>query len=101
MFIIDHTPPVIAALTATPEGDGVRVRFQARDDLSVLKEAALSADGDEWLEVAPEDGIFDAREKSFDILVPKDRVKGNRVLVRVTDAQNNEQTALASIGAKK
>ena len=101
VFIIDHTPPVIAALTAMPEGDGVRVRFQAHDDLSVLKEAALSADGSEWLEVAPEDGIFDAREKSFDILVPKDRIKGNRVLVRVTDAQNNEQTAMASIGAKK
>ena len=79
----------------------MRVRFQAHDDLSVLKAAALSADGDEWLEVAPDYGIFDAREKSFNILVPKDRVKGNRVLVRVTDAQNNEQTAMTSIGAKK
>ena len=101
MFIVDHTPPVISALTAVPEGDGVRVRFQAQDDTSLLKAAALSADGDAWLEVVPEDGLFDAREKSFNVLVPRDRVKGNRVLVRVTDAKNNEQTAMTTIGAKK
>jgi hypothetical protein len=79
----------------------VRVRFQARDETSVLKEAALSADGDAWLEVAPEDGLFDARDKTFSVLVPRDRIKGNRVLARVTDVMNNEQTAIAVIGARK
>jgi hypothetical protein len=101
VFTVNHTPPVITAFTAVPEGDGVRVRFQARDETSVLKEAALSADGDAWLEVAPEDGLFDARDKTFSVLVPRDRIKGNRVLARVTDVMNNEQTAIAVIGARK
>ncbi len=100
-FIIDHTPPVISALTAVPEGDGVRVKFQARDETSVLKAAALSADGTAWLELVPEDGIFDTGEKTFSALVPRDRVKGNRVLVRAVDAKNNEQTASVAIGAAK
>ena len=100
-FIVDHTPPVITALTAVPEGDGVRVKFQARDESSMLKEAALSADGDAWLELVPEDGIFDTRDKTFNVLVPRDRIKGSRVLVRVTDAKNNEQTATVVIGAAK
>jgi hypothetical protein len=100
-FTVDHTPPAIAALTAVPEGDGVRVKFLARDETSVIKEAALSADGDGWLEIVPEDGVFDAREKSFSVLVPRDRIKGSRVLVRITDAKNNEQTAIAAIGPRK
>jgi len=100
-FIVDHTPPVISGLSAVPEGDGLRVRFLARDETSVLKEAALSADGNAWLELVPEDGIFDAKEKSFNVLVPADRIRGNRVLVRATDAKNNEQNASVAIGAGK
>ncbi|MDR3671135.1 MAG: hypothetical protein P4L36_09830 [Holophaga sp.] len=100
-FIVDHTPPVISAFTAVPEGDGVRVKFTAQDETSVLKEAALSADGSAWLEVVPEDGLFDAKEKTFNVLVPRDRIKGNRVLVRATDAKNNEQNASVAIGVAK
>ena len=100
-FTVDHTPPVISALTAVPEGNGVRVRFQARDEASLLKEAALSADGGAWLQVVPEDGLFDARDKTFSVLVPREQVSGSRVLVRVTDAKNNEETASALIGAAK
>jgi len=101
VFIVDHTPPVISNLSAAPEGDGIRVKFQAKDDLSVLKEAALCADGDAWLEIVPEDGLFDAREKTFSVLVPREKVKGSRVLVRVADAKNNEQTATVLIGGGK
>jgi len=100
-FTVDHTPPVISGLTAGAEGDAVRVKFQARDETSLLKSAAVSADGNAWLELVPEDGLFDAREKLFSTLVPRDRVKGNRVLVRVMDAKNNEQTASVAIGAGK
>ena len=100
-FIVDHTPPVISGLTAAPEGDAVRVRFQARDETSLLKAAELSADGAEWLQLVPEDGLFDTREKSFNALVPRDRIKGQRVLVKVTDDKNNEQTASVAIGPVK
>jgi hypothetical protein len=100
-FTVDHTPPVIVALTAVAEGDALRVKFQARDETSLLKSAAVSADGNAWLELVPDDGLFDAKEKLFSTLIPRDRVKGNRVLVRVTDAKNNEQTASVTIGAGK
>jgi hypothetical protein len=101
VFVVDHTPPVISGLTAVPEADSVRIRFTAKDETSLLKEAALSADGDAWIQVAPDDGLFDTREKGFNILVPRDKVKGQRVLVRVADANHNEQTASVVIGAVK
>ena len=77
------------------------MRFLARDEASTLKEAALSADGDGWLQVVPEDRIFDAREERFDVLIPKERIKGDRVTVRVVDAYNNEQTAAITLGEAK
>jgi len=100
-FLVDHTPPAILGLTATPEGDGLRVRFTARDETSSLKAAALSADGDQWLELAPEDRVFDSREKTFDVLVPRERIRGSRILVRAVDANNNEQTATVLITEPK
>jgi hypothetical protein len=100
-FTIDHTPPVISELTAIPEGDSIHIKFVARDEMSVLEEAAVSADGDGWLQIAPEDRVFDSKEERFDVLIPKDRVKGDRIIVKVMDANNNEQTAAITIGEIK
>jgi hypothetical protein len=98
-FTVDHTPPTILDLSAVSEGDAVRVKFLARDETSMLKEAAISADGERWLQIVPEDRVFDQKEKRFDVLVPREAVRGDRVLVRVTDQYNNEQTAAVAIGA--
>ncbi|MBI1752532.1 MAG: hypothetical protein HYR61_07990 [Acidobacteria bacterium] len=97
-FTVDHTPPAIADLSAAAEGDGVRVRFTARDETSVLKEAALSADGEHWLLIVPEDRVFDQKEERFDVQVPRDMVRGDRLLVKVVDLHNNEQSAAVSVG---
>jgi hypothetical protein len=100
-FVIDHTPPVISDLSAARDGAGVRVRFTATDAASVLKEAAVSADGEHWVEIAPVDRVFDQNTESFDVTLPAELVKGDRVLVRATDENENEQTASAAMGAGK
>jgi len=100
-FVVDHTPPTIAELSAVPDGDGIRVRFVARDETSILKEAAISADGERWLQIVPEDRVFDQKDERFDVLVPRDAVRGDRVLVRVIDTHNNEQTAATTLGVAK
>jgi hypothetical protein len=97
-FIVDHTPPVISELSAVPEGEGVRVRFLARDETSMLKDAAISADGERWLQIVPEDRIFDQKDERFDVLVPREALRGDRILVKVVDQHNNEQTAAVSLG---
>ncbi|MBK8790491.1 MAG: hypothetical protein IPO28_10060 [Holophagaceae bacterium] len=98
-FTVDHTPPAIAELIAVAEGEGVRVRFRARDETSTLKEAAVSADGERWLQLVPEDRVFDQKEERFDVLVPRDAVRGDRILVKVVDRHNNEQSAAVTLGA--
>ena len=97
-FLVDHTPMAISELAAVPEGEHIRVRFLARDETSILKEAAVSVDGDQWLPIAPEDRVFDMKEERFDVLIPRDRMRGDRVTVKVVDLSNNEQTASIVIG---
>jgi len=65
----------------------------------MLKEAAISADGDHWLQIVPEDRVFDQKEERFDVLVSRDAIRGDRVLVKVVDQHNNEQTAAVTLGA--
>jgi len=100
-FTIDHTPPVISDFTAIPEGEDLRLRFVARDEGSVLKDASFSADGEGWLLIAPEDRVFDMKEERFDIKIPRSRVQGDRVSVRAVDACGMEQTASVIIGDVK
>ncbi len=97
-FVVDHTPPSIHEFTAVPEGEGLRVRFLARDETSILKEAALSADGEHWIQVAPEDRVFDQVDERFDVLIPRELLRGDRVVVRVTDLQLNEQSGSVVVG---
>ena len=100
-FVIDHTPPAISGLSAVREGPDLHVRFTATDAMSVLKEAAVSADGEHWVEVAPVDRVFDQDTEAFDVTLPAGLVKGDRVLVRATDEGENEQTASTAVGAVK
>ncbi len=99
-FVIDHTPPVISALTATSDASGIRIQFTGHDDTSVLKGAAVSVDGEHWLQIVPEDRVFDQQDELFDVRVPRDQARGDRVLVKLVDQSNNEQTAAVTIGAK-
>jgi hypothetical protein len=80
------------------EGENIRVRFVAKDEASTIQEAAISVDGANWLFVLPEDFVFDQKEESFNLLIPKERVRGSRVMVKVSDACGNEQSATALIG---
>lgn len=98
VFTVDHTPPLVSEVSAVPEGDSLRVRFVARDAGSTLKEAALSADGEHWVQVAPEDRVFDHAEERFDVLIPRARVKGDRLVIRAVDLNGNETAVSAPLG---
>lgn len=92
-FTIDHTPPQLLETGANLEGENVRLRFLAKDERSVVKEAMVSVDGQNWLQLAPEDQVFDAVDERFEAVIPRKRIQGDRVLIKVADACNNEQSA--------
>ena len=42
--------------------------------------------------------MFDQQEERFDVLIPRSRLKGERILVKAVDACGNEQSASVPLG---
>lgn len=86
MVTIDHTPPKITILEKTKE----KVRFSVADDVSFLKEVAISIKGGEYKPVVPVDGILDGRSEEFEV-----KRKANQpLLIRASDEMDNTSGAL-------
>jgi hypothetical protein len=69
-FEVDTTPPVIAALSATAEGNQLRVHFRASDSFSPIKRAEYSLDAGDWQFVEPAGQLSDSKTEDYDFRVP-------------------------------
>lgn len=87
VVLVDNTPPVIDALTAT----GTRLKAIVQDGVGPIARIEVSLAGsDEWFPFFPADGIFDEQREELDVDV-KDLVKSLPALlsVRAYDKANN------------
>jgi hypothetical protein len=85
--LVDNTPPVFSALALT----GRRLKARVVDGLGPVARVEVAVDGRlEWRPIAPQDGIYDAADESFDAdvssIVPAD---SHIVAVRATDSSGN------------
>jgi hypothetical protein len=100
-FTVDNAPPVIRAVTAEPVAGGVRVTAQAKDAVSPLAAAEVSLDGGPWLMLPAQDGLTDAPEETFTVVLGTLAGPGSAKLdpgphtvrVRVTDVPGNQSAA--------
>jgi hypothetical protein len=110
-FVINHTPPVLSALTATVEGNKATVTGKATDGLSAVTDVRYRVDGqineemggggsEDWQPAAASDKIFDSPEEGF-ILVTRPLSTGpHRITVRATDAAGNNSYKAVTIDIK-
>jgi hypothetical protein len=84
-FVVDNTPP---AISIDRTGDTWIAR--ASDALSPIVRAEWSRDGERWQALAPEDGLLDGRDESFEFPAAAGR---HMVVVRVVDRQHNRSSA--------
>ncbi len=68
-FKVATTPPRIANLHATLDGDRLHVTFSASDDAAVIQRAECSVDAGDWQFVAPVGEISDAKTENYDFSV--------------------------------
>ncbi len=95
-FDVDNTPP--ALVVTRREGRPPRVRATARDEDSLIRRAEYSVDGGRWEEVHPLDGINDAKEETYEILLPDLSGPGpHLVVVRAVDALGNTSTGRVEV----
>ena len=95
-FEVDNTPPTVVMSLAG--SSPARVQVTVRDDSSQVRRAEYSVDGGRWQEVHPRDGINDAREETYEILLrdltgPSPHI----VVVRASDFLGNLSTGRVEI----
>jgi hypothetical protein len=86
-FKVNNTRPDVTALACDP-ASGV-LTGTARDALSLIQFLEYSVDGGQWKYFAPKDGLFDAREKAFEIKLPALAGGEHYIAVRATDEDGN------------
>ena len=103
-FVIDTTPPIPGALTATLEGGKIHARFDAKDTTSPISHAEYSVDAGPWQYLEPSDGISDSLAEHYDFLAPIPApttavtdAKEHVIAVRVYDRYENAVTAKAVV----
>ena len=98
-FEIDNIPPRIEGLstspTTAPKGGrgGVTVTGSAVDLDTRITSIEYSVDGGDWLDVFPDDGIFDERQESFRFEVKDLALGEHRISVRASDLDRNVAAA--------
>jgi sugar lactone lactonase YvrE len=92
-FVICHEAPAVTVKTAGLDGDRVMLEATARSPLVRLTSASFTVNGKKWINVFPEDGLFDSKAETFRF--PTESLKpGTCVLVlRVRDAAGNTGSA--------
>ncbi len=103
-FVVDTTPPIPGALTATMEGGSIHARFDAKDTTSPISHAEYSVDAGPWQYLEPSGRISDSFAESYDFLAaipssttPVADTKEHVIAIRVYDRYENAVTAKAVV----
>lgn len=99
-FLIDNTAPEIEVETVQVSGDSATVSFAATDRTSILVTASYTLDGADPVVLFPEDGIFDAREKRFQIELEALAPGRRSLLIYVVDESGNRRISQVPVEVK-
>jgi len=91
-FVIDNTPPEIAALTASRSGGRIQASWRAIDARNALARAEYSLNGSDWTVVEPTTRMLDSRQHEFTLAVEAPPGEAT-FAVRVEDAHDNQAIA--------
>ena len=108
-FVVDTTPPVVSALTATAEPEGcakaecsqaIHASFDAEDAESPIAHAEYSLDAGPWMYLAPVGELSDSKREHYELkLLAADGKGGEHLLtVRVYDRYDNVGLAKTVFG---
>lgn len=103
-FEIDNTPPRIEMVSVDVQAEGsVRLRFAARDGATPITMAEYLVDNIDPRQMLSVDGILDAPEERFDLVIDGLSPGEHTITVRVRDGADNVASARAivTVGGSK
>ncbi len=97
-FEVDNTPPRIEALSVMVQSDGsVRLQFVARDSATPITMAEYLVDNVEPRQMLSVDGILDAPEEQFELVIDDLSPGEHTITVRIRDGADNVASARAIV----
>ncbi len=85
-FLIDNTPPEVKELEVTEK---TTIKGVAYDDTSRILQIEYSLDGEDWIDIFPEDDIFDSKKETFEFTISTLSSGEHTVVVKATDSESN------------
>ena len=80
VFVVDNTPPAIAAENPVVTGSEVTIKVTLTDEFSAVANLSYTVDSNtDWQSTVPEDGVYDTTEENFELLI-SELEPGNHVI---------------------
>ena len=94
-FEVDNTPPAVGKVEASFAGGAAQVKFNAADAASGIDHAQYSLDGGDWTMLAPQSGISDGKQESYEWSLHNLKPGEHTIAVRAYDRFENVGTGKA------
>lgn len=88
-FVVCHEAPTVTVKTTGQDGDRVLLEATARSPLVRLTAASFAVNGKKWINVFPEDGLFDSKIETFRFQTESLKPGTHVLVLRVRDAAGN------------
>jgi sugar lactone lactonase YvrE len=88
-FVVCHEAPAVTVKTSGLDGDRVGLEATARSPLVRLASASFAVNGKKWINVFPEDGLFDAKTETLRFQTESLKPGTYVLVLRVRDAAGN------------
>jgi hypothetical protein len=88
-LLVCHEAPAVTVKTASIDGDRIVLEATARSPLARLASASFAVNGKKWINVFPEDGLFDSKAETFRFQTESLKPGTYVLVLRVRDAAGN------------
>ncbi len=92
-FVVCHEAPAVTVKTAGMEADRIILEATARSPLVRVVSASFAVDGKKWINVFPQDGLFDSKSEAFRFQTESLKPGTHVLVLRVRDAAGNTGSA--------
>jgi outer membrane protein assembly factor BamB len=92
-FVVCHDAPAVTVKTSGLDGDRVALEATVRSPLVRLASASFAVNGKKWINVFPDDGLFDAKVETFRFQTESLKPGTYVLVLRVRDAAGNTGSA--------
>jgi len=90
-YLIDNTPPEVTGFNCNPTDKKMRTKtisFNIKDELSIIFNVSYSIEPNMFIQIFPDDGVFDEKTESFTIVVPE---LSSYLILHTADFENNSR----------